>query len=420
MINDHTLGRFQPLAGDLVKPLYDYSFANLPATLHFLLTGETLGQLLPKDCFGGSYPTPEKIILLFVDSFGWRFWQQYSERSETLQRIESDGVVTPISALFPSTTSASVSTLNLGQLPSQHGVYEWNLYVPSIGQTIQSLPFRTLGSDSVPCESLGHDIGQLVRARETIHHRLTAHGVRSIQLAHRSYAHSSYNRIASAGAEVVTHNDLPEALAQLKDITASFGTKALINLYWAGLDTAAHLFGPCSPEHEAEIFSFWSLVDSALRDIESSNTMLMVIADHGQIAGNADDTIYLNEICPALDNCLAVSTTGVPILPNGAPRDMFLHLDPERQTEAVEMISETLQNDAYTVMVDEAIQVGLFGNKPVSIEARKRMGDLLVLPYRNRFVWWREAGVMDNPFHGHHGGLGRDELISIAGFLNQV
>ena len=74
MINDGPLQLFEPLVNDLVKPIYaDYSFANIPNTIHYLLTGEKLGSLLPPDCFGGRYPHPNKIVLLFIDSFGWQF-----------------------------------------------------------------------------------------------------------------------------------------------------------------------------------------------------------------------------------------------------------------------------------------------------------------------------------------------------------
>src|SRR5215469_11110953 len=72
MINDGPLRRFDPLANDLVKPFYaDYTFGNIANTIHYLLAGEHLGPLLPPDCFGGQYPHPNKVVLLFIDSFGW-------------------------------------------------------------------------------------------------------------------------------------------------------------------------------------------------------------------------------------------------------------------------------------------------------------------------------------------------------------
>jgi predicted AlkP superfamily pyrophosphatase or phosphodiesterase len=123
MINEAPLARFAPLAGGLVKPIYaDYSFGNIPDTIEFLLTGEaSRGPLLPPDCFGGSYPQPSKIVLVFVDSFGWHFWREHAHRFRATSRVAEQGTLTPISALFPSTTAASVSTLNLGVLPATSG-----------------------------------------------------------------------------------------------------------------------------------------------------------------------------------------------------------------------------------------------------------------------------------------------------------
>jgi hypothetical protein len=74
MINTRSLARFQPLGDRLLRPIYDdYSFANIPNTVEFLLTGTSRGRLLPPDCFGGTYPRADKVVLIFIDSFGWQF-----------------------------------------------------------------------------------------------------------------------------------------------------------------------------------------------------------------------------------------------------------------------------------------------------------------------------------------------------------
>jgi hypothetical protein len=113
MINDGPLALFPRLSDGLLKPLYaDYAFANIPNTIEHLLTGARRGPLLPPDCFGGAYPRPQKVVLFFIDSFGWQFWQQHGSRFKTMRRVVDHGTLTPISALFPSTTAASVSTMN--------------------------------------------------------------------------------------------------------------------------------------------------------------------------------------------------------------------------------------------------------------------------------------------------------------------
>ncbi|MGE5510774.1 MAG: hypothetical protein ACM31O_05960, partial [Bacteroidota bacterium] len=72
-----------------------------------MLTGEKVGPLLPVDCFGSRYPRPQKIVLFFIDAFGWEFWQRFAQVSRIMRRVVDEGRLTPISALFPSTTAAS-------------------------------------------------------------------------------------------------------------------------------------------------------------------------------------------------------------------------------------------------------------------------------------------------------------------------
>lgn len=422
MINDHTLRRFGPFGKELVRPIYDgYSFALLPATLHFLLTGERIGPLLAADCFGGDYPKPRRIILFFVDSFGWRFWERYWDRSVLLRRVVEHGVLTPVSALFPSTTAASVTTLNLGVLPAQHAVYEWNLYVPTYGETIQSLAFATLGRDSISCLRKGYDVGEMIVGRETAHHRLARHGVRSIQLGHRNYIGGPYNRVVSAGADVRGHRSWPEALTHLRDAldeTSSTGDAALINLYWGGLDHAAHVHGPGSAVHDAEVIAFLAAMDVLLADVRVKDALVIFTADHGHVRAIDDKTHYVNECWPEISGCLARSATGGTIWPNGSPRDMFLHVAPEFRDLVVETLRNGLEGQAEVLPMDDAVGEGLFGPQSISDELRRRLGDVLVLPCPGHFVWWREPGLVENPFLGHHGGLSIDEMATVVGVMD--
>lgn len=422
MINEAPLARFAPLGGGLLKPLYsDYSFANITDTVEYLLTGNRHGPLLPPDCFGGAYPAPKKVVVFFVDSFGWRFWQEHGHRFRATRRVNEQGTLTPISALFPSTTAASVSTLNLGVLPARHAVYEWNMYVPAYGEVIQSLLFSPLGqSERDACLKKGYDPALLLMEHETVHQRLARRGVRSLQFSGRSYAGSAYNRTASAGAEIVRHGTLAEAFVQLKETLLQTDGKALLHVYWASLDTIAHIYGPGTPHHAAEIASFWRTFDEVLHDIDSPDTLYLFIADHGQVRVDARETYYINERLPELADCLAVSPTGNTIYPNGSPRDVFLHVKPERRDAALRTLQQALDGMALVMPMEEALGHGLFGPEPVSDELRRRIGDILILPRAEHFVWWRQKGVMANHFNGHHGGLAPDELITIFGAVDSL
>jgi hypothetical protein len=422
MINEGPLARFAPLGGGLVKPIYaDYSFGNIPNTIEHLLTGARRGPLLPEDCFGGSYPRPQKVVLFLVDSFGWQFWQEYRRRFRTMARIGEKGTLTPISALFPSTTAASVSTLNLGVLPAAHALYEWNVYIPAYGEVIQSLAFTPLGRHRADaCLAKGYDPGKLLDVHETVHQRLGRQGVRSIQFSNQSYAGSAYNSVASAGAEVVRHGTLAQALVQLKETLVATQGKALLGFYWAAIDTIAHQHGPGTSYHAAEIASFWLTFDEVFRDVDSPDTLYLFTADHGQVFTPAGDTYYLNERIPELADCLPVSPTGNPIYPNGSPRDVFLHVRPERTAGVMTLLHRHLDDAALIMPMEAALDAGLFGPEPVCAELRRRLGDILILPYRGRFIWWRERGRMENTFHGHHGGLSPEEVITVLGAVDAL
>ena len=422
MINTRSLSRFQPLGDRLLKPIYDdYSFGNIPNTAEYLLTGVRRGPLLPADCFGEAYPRPDKVVVIFVDSFGWQFWQDYSARFRATSRVVESGTLTPVSALFPTTTAASVSTMNLGVLPARHALYEWNIYIPAYGEVIQSLAFAPLGRHGQDaCVKKGYDPAKMLEVHETVHQRLARHGVRSVQFSNRSYAGSAYNSVASAGADVIRHGTLAEALVQLKEMLEQDADKAWLGFYWASIDTIAHIHGPGTTFHAAEIASFWSTFDAVFRDVDSADTLYLFFADHGQVYADVRDTIYINERFPELTDCLPLSPTGNPIYPNGAPRDVFLHVRPERRDDVQATLQQGLDGIALVMPMDEALDQGLFGPGPVSLELRRRLGDILILPFQGHFVWWRERGVMANTFNGHHGGLAPDELITAFGAIDTL
>src|SRR5207237_2575555 len=76
-----------------VKPLYDsYCFSNIPQTIEFLLTGEGESGL-PLDVLGNLPRKYDKVILFFVDAFGWHFFERYAENYEILKTMINAGGV---------------------------------------------------------------------------------------------------------------------------------------------------------------------------------------------------------------------------------------------------------------------------------------------------------------------------------------
>ena len=175
-----------------------------------------------------------------------------------------------------------------------------------------------------------------------------------------------------------------------------------------------------TPHHSAEIAAFWHVFDEVMQDIDSPDTLYLITADHGHVRADARQTLYLNKRWPELAEALPISPTGNPICPNGSPRDVFLHVRPERRAWALDLLQKELADIAHVMAMDAAVEQGLFGPQPVSEELRRRLGDILILPRLGHFIWWLEPGLMANRLHGHHGGLTPEEVITVLGAIDAL
>src|SRR5262249_24243953 len=154
--------------------------------------------------------------------------------------------------------------------------------------------------------------------------------------------------------------------------------------------------------------------------VEASDTLYLFIADHGHMYSDPRKTVYINQRIPILGEWLSVSPTGNPIYPNGSPRDLFLHIKPERIKEAFTLLEKDLSDIALIMPVETALEQQLFGPEPVSTELRHRLGDILILAYSGHFIFWYEPGLMENHAYGHHGGLTTAELVSAIGVTDAL
>lgn len=418
MVNKKPLSKFGWLEENkLVKPIYDdYSFGNIPSTIFYLLTKEKIGNILPKDCFiNNRYPNPKKIVLFLLDSFGFYFWEKYSKKFNLLKKIANKGKVTPISALFPSTTAAALSTLNLNVLPSRHGLFEWNLFIEDYDEVVQTLPFSPLGDKSIDGYiKLGYDPRHLLTPHKTIYQRLKEKGIKSYCFNHQDYINCSYNKIVRQGANLSSFSKLAEALINLQNLVKNKDEKMFINFYSEDVDGIGHEYGPGSLQHDAQIAEFWLIFDYVFAKFnKEKDTLFLFTSDHGQVWADPTKTFYLNLEIPQIVDFLKVNKKGSLIYPTGSPRDVFLHVKTERVGSLLKLLKEKLRGIAKILLTKEALEMELFGKPPFHKEFIKRLGQILILPYKGHYVWWLEKNKLESKHFGHHGGLTKEEMTTV-------
>src|SRR5690349_16446954 len=161
------------------KPLYDtYCFANLPATIDYLLSG-IKQNTLPLDVLGTLPTRYNKVVLFFIDAFGWRFFQQYADKYPLLKTFQQHGVVSKLTSQFPSTTPAHVTCINTGLNVSQSGVYEWNYYEPLVDEVITPLLFSYAGDKERDTLKHAGIAAEAYFPRQTVYQRRHTMGIAS-------------------------------------------------------------------------------------------------------------------------------------------------------------------------------------------------------------------------------------------------
>ncbi|NNJ09185.1 alkaline phosphatase family protein [Chloroflexales bacterium ZM16-3] len=399
-----------------VRPLYDsYCFSRVPHTIEAMLTGAVTPGL-PASALAGMPDRCETVILIFLDALGWRFFEPRAERYPFLRRFLESGVISPLTTMFPSTTAAHVTTLNTGLSPAASGVFEWFYYEPQLDTIIAPLLFSYAGDRGrETLTSAGVEASDLL-PRSTLYHRLARAGVRSTIMQHRDYAKSSFTRTVCAGAEVVSFRTMPEALTTLSQRLANRPGPAYYYLYFDMIDATSHMYGPDSAHVDAEIDMALTALDRLLHPAlqsRNSDIALLLIADHGQIAVNPKTTIALNRLMPELAPATRTSSAGVPLVPAGSRRDMFLYIR-DSQLDAIHAgLSDALRGRAEVHRTADLIAAGMFGPDP-SPAFLSRVGNLVVLPYAGESVWWEfaERGKFESTYRGSHGGLTRDEAVT--------
>jgi predicted AlkP superfamily pyrophosphatase or phosphodiesterase len=400
---------------NFVRPRYDsYCFANLPATITYLLTGQKQDQVLPDDVFGDLPTRYNKVIFFFIDGFGWNFYERNVGKHNFLRTIQTHGMVSKMTSQFPSTTAAHVTCIHTGLNVGQGGIYEWYYYEPLVDEIISPLLFSFAGDKTVRDTIKRTSIPPTnFFPQQTFYHTLQGHGITSHIFQHQAYSSSTYSDIVFRGATVHPYRTLSEAFNRLSELVRTDNTgPCYYFLYFDRIDKECHNYGPYARQSVEVIDQFVGMTDQFLRTIrgKAPDTLLMMSADHGHVAVNPRTTYYLNQQIPGITRYLKTNQRGIPLVPAGSSRDMFLYVKEEYIDEVVHKLRQCLNGKAEVYTTQELLAQNFFGLQEPSPTFLARVGNVVILPYKYETVWWYEEGKFEMHFQGHHGGLTPEEM----------
>lgn len=353
-----------------------------------------------------------KIVLLVVDGLGFNQYLNHYQTNPFLKRLPEAGEVFPLTSVYPSQTTNALTTLNTGLTPQQHGLFEYFIYLKETG-IINALRFERIGTKKSRLTDQGYD-PRIMYNGGNIQQKLEAEGIKTYIHMHESNASAACTKLVFEGSTIIPSYKTSDAIVKLRKSLEQNSGSAYFFVHLETLDTISHEYGPESEEYDAELRAITFLLQKELVEKitlqAAKETLLLVTADHGEVQVDPQQTTYLRLDSPSIRNA-EIGKHRKKIMPTGSPRDIFLHVKPQKLEETKEALQQSVGHKAHIVEMQEALKSGLFGYGETSNDFLERTGNLLVLPFAGETIWFEHRSGRKIRLLGQHGGLSPDEML---------
>ncbi len=350
----------------------------------------------------------QHIVFVVIDAVSYHHFKSWSKLlSEPgshpfLQR----GTLNAITSIAPSTTCAALTSLWTGQPACRHGISGYEMWMQELNMAVNMIAHRPArfrsGEGSL---SLAGFNPESFLPLPTLGTHLQAHGIPTHIFQHHSILHSGLSRTFLHEVERHGINTPVDLWVSLRDLLqVESGRPLVVTAYWGAVDGYLHQFGPGDQRPEKEFTSFLSQLQKNFLDKLSpeaqNDTLLLITADHGQIATSRDPHYHLDQH-PRLADMLHLQ-------PTGENRLAYLHTRPGKVKAVENYIQETWPGKFQCLPSRTLTDKGLFGPGPYHPRWHSRVGDLTMIANRDAYLWWPEE---ENKMLGRHGGLSEREML---------
>ncbi len=400
-ILNHPLPEIAPLTGLVFPDYHGRTIANLPASICGWLNTAPLGKPLHPEYDRHFATQYRQVVLIVVDGLGWEMFNRMTAEQTRLRSLYQQSEILPLGSVAPSTTSAALTSLWTGASPGQHGIVGYELWLKEynlIANLIQFSP--TAYSEPGILQRLGLKPETFVDLPRMGDH-LTAQGVAATAYLPAAISRSTLTQMHTSGAKLYGYRSSADLWVTLRERVIHPATdRAYHWAYIPEMDTLAHFHGP----HDERILVEFEAFSQQLFRLAASlpsDVLLLVTADHGQIATPQDPRFELKHH-PALLDQLMMS-------PFGESRLAYL-LPHGRQTEKLIDLFQRNWPGLFDLRPSaEWAAAGLFGPPENWHPALlNRIGEWTAAALGSAYLWWAPK---ENHLLGRHGGLSREEML---------
>ncbi|MDH5216530.1 MAG: alkaline phosphatase family protein [Gammaproteobacteria bacterium] len=377
-----------------MKPEYKHgSLVNLMASFGQAMSYDA-GKYAPASLLSPQeLESYDNIVFLLIDGLGIHNLKQYGENSTIIKHLRGE-----LTSVFPSTTSAAITTLATGLAPMQHANTGWFMYLRELGTVTAILPFvPRCGGEKFSAR--GIKVRDIIDC-QSIYQSLD----RSSYIINRDFlVDSDFSLAVTEGAIRRGYENLDGFYQSIVESIHTSDEKKYIYAYWPDYDGLCHTYGvghEKTAKHFQQIDSgFSSLLDT----LKGSNSIVILTADHGLIDTSQDKVVYLEDY-PAIKDCLRLPLCG-------EPRACFCYLKSGFDSTFVSLVKEQLHHICDLMSVSELIEQNYFGLGESHPELANRIGDYVLIAKENYVIKDKLLGEKDFSQVGVHGGLSEKEML---------
>lgn len=335
---------------------------------------------------------PEHLILLVLDGLGDHLLQRYANPDGPLIQYREG----QLHSVFPSTTSAAISTIMTARAPADHGILAWYIHLNQCRDIYTTLmgSYRNRSTQPLP------------QAHELFHSQPLFRLVRQhCQIVHpQDLISSEFTLRHAANAKITGVQNLQQLFECLQQSVQQKG-RSYTYAYWPSLDSIGHKSGAGSFHWLESLREIEHGLTTFIDNSDSKRYRLLVTADHGMI--NVEDRITPFEDMKDLASCLETPLAG-------EPRSIFCNVKTEHLEQFDTLCTERYARQLRCVDTAKLFSTGLFGPRvdgtdvPESIIARAGNRVLLL----KEKLAWTDTLAHESPAQsiGVHGGLHSEEV----------
>ena len=336
---------------------------------------------------------PEHLVFALIDGFGMNFVEAMNRGAFVRGNLACE-----MRSVFPSTTSAALTTLATGEWPARHAVTGWHTLLPQLNAVSVIIGFQRT-PDKTPLSRLG------VSARDAypVPSRMSAAKRAAAYLMPKHITNTAYSTYWAGGKRQIAYRSSAQAVSAVVRHIAGANRPTFTYLYMPQVDSAAHKHGAFHHITMSEARKADETLER-LADALPSNARLVMTADHGHLDAPSSKTYALT----AGDDILKLCETK----PSGDVRLMYATVRSENIDAFRRAVRQRLGGDFLTLDMADVEAMRLLGPEPRSAETRRRTGNTLALSTNSAVIDLRKALGEDSRkrMRSHHSGLTPAEM----------